>query len=84
MDAQFWMAAFCLQIIRSLVPFGSFWNDVLPSVAWFMNSIQATKVQNYFQDVVRFSECIKAEQASALDIVLTGHSLGMLYENDNC
>lgn len=76
LDAQLWTGAVSLQLLRALVPFGSIWNDILPTMAYVLNSIQTEDTERYLEDVIQFTKCALAENNQILHKAITGHSLG--------
>ena len=75
-DAQLWTGAVSLQLLRALVPFGSIWNEILPTMAYALNSIQTDNTASYLEDVSQFTKCALEENNQTAHRAITGHSLG--------
>lgn len=82
MDAQLWIGALGLQILRSLLPLGFLWNPVLPYLDYGMELLTPQNVLNYFTEVQLFVQEVR--KAGATNLLLTGHSLGKQLRKKYC
>ena len=76
-DAQIWLPALMMQLLRTLLPFGYIWNELLPRLIYYMNVLETSPSSRsaYYTDVINLVDGLQREQAKSL-IVVTGHSLG--------
>jgi lipase ATG15 len=76
-NAQLWSAPFGMQILRSFLPFGLFWNPILDELVKAISIIESRSITSvsYYVETTDFVEWLRASGEYA-DIKLTGHSLG--------
>lgn len=75
-DAQLWVGALGLQILRALTPLGQLWNPVLPHLDHFMSFFQTQNSIDYLNDVRTYLQAVKDSGSDR--VIVTGHSLGKL------
>lgn len=76
-DAQIWLPALMMQLLRTLLPFGDIWNELLPRLIYYMNVLESSPSSRsaYYTDVINLVRGLQEEKPKSL-IVVTGHSLG--------
>ena len=76
-DAQLWLPAIMMQIIRKFIPLGNIWNGLIPHLIYYMNILETSPSSRsaYDVDVINLVKFLKKDFPKAL-IAVTGHSLG--------
>ena len=76
-DAQLWMTAILMQILRAILPFGFMWTPIIDLLVAAISSLQsaALKRVSFYKDTTAFVEFLEQSNLTG-GIMLTGHSLG--------
>ena len=65
-----------MQFLRELLPFGSIWTPVMPSLINAMTALESSSIEDisFYKDTVKFTEFLL--RGNYAGVAVTGHSLG--------